>query len=108
MSVNTIREDEIIRNISKKETLIRLYRYLLSYRKKLAAVGGLLAVSLSVTLASPLMIELAVDTYVAGSDIPGLLRLAALALFLFVLHMLCTRGWMHRIADVTNQVLMTI
>lgn len=108
MPVNTIREDEIIKNVSKKETLIRLYRYLILYRKKLAAVGCLLAVSLSVTLATPLMIELAVDTYVAGSDIPGLLRLAALALFLFVLHMLCTRGWMHIIADVTNEVLMTI
>lgn len=108
MSVNSIREDELMTNVPKTETLARLYRYLLAYKKELAAVGLLLAVTLSVTLAAPLMIELAVDTYVANSDVAGLLRLAAAAFLLFLLHMACTRGWMNLMADVTNQVLMTI
>lgn len=108
MSVNSVREDELIREVSKKDTLIRLYKYMLAYKRKLISVGALLAVTLSVTLATPLMIELAVDTYVADSDVSGLLRLAVLGFLLFLLYMICRRGWMRIIADVTNQVLMTV
>ena len=78
MSVNAIREDEVMRDVSKRETLLRLYRYLFAYKKTLAAVALLLLITLAVTLATPLMIELAIDTYVANSDTAGLLRLAVL------------------------------
>lgn len=108
MSVNSARDDELIREVSKRETLIRLYKYLFVYNKQLACVGLLLCVTISVTLATPLMIELAVDTYVADSDVKGLLSLAAVGFLLFLLCMLCRQGWMRIIADVTNQVLMTI
>lgn len=108
MAVKSVNDDELRTTVSKKDTLIRLYSYLLAYKKTLAAVAILLLITLGVTLATPLMIELAVDTYVANADIPGLLRLAALALCLFLLHALCTRSWMRMIARITNQVLMTI
>lgn len=108
MSVNAIREDEVMRDVSKRETLLRLYRYLFAYKKTLAAVALLLLITLAVTLATPLMIELAIDTYVANSDTAGLLRLAVIALLLFVLYMLCTKCWMRMMADVTNKVLLTI
>lgn len=108
MSVNSIREDEVMRDVSKKETLARLYRYLFAYKKELAVVALLLLITLSITLATPLMIELAVDTYVANRDTAGLMRLAAAALLLFVLYMLCTRWWMRMMATVTNNVLLTI
>ncbi len=108
MSVNSVKQDELIRDVSKKETLARLYKYLLAYKRKLVTVALLLSVTLSVTLVTPLMIELAVDTYVAHSDIPGLFRLGGVGFFLFLLYMLCRRGWMRIMADITNQVLMTI
>lgn len=108
MQANAVREDELTREVSKKETLIRLYKYLLSYKRQLGCVGILLSVTLSVTLVTPLMIELAVDTYVADSDVNGLLLLAVTGLLLFLLRMLCRRRWMRIMADVTNQVLMTI
>ncbi|MFR8171535.1 MAG: ABC transporter ATP-binding protein [Marvinbryantia sp.] len=108
MSVNSAREDEVMRDVSKRETLLRLYRYLFAYKKTLAAVALLLLITLAVTLATPLMIELAIDTYVANRDTAGLLRLAVIALLLFVLYMLCTRCWMRMMADVTNKVLLTI
>lgn len=109
MSVNAIKQDETIaQNVSKKATLLRLYRYLLSYKATLVKVSCLLLVTLSVSLATPLMIERAVDTYVAGRDVPGLLRLAVIAFLMFVLYMLCTRRWMRMIADVTNRILLTI
>ena len=108
MSVNSVKQDELIRDVSKKETLARLYKYLLAYKRKLVTVALLLSVTLSVTLVTPLMIELAVDTYVAHSDIPGLFRLGVTGFSLFLLYMLCRRGWMRIMADITNQVLMTI
>lgn len=108
MAVNSAREDELMREVPKKDTLLRLYRYLFDYKKTLTAVGLLLLVTLSITLAAPLMIELAVDTYVAQSDVPGLMRLAAVAFLLFLLFMFCTRKWMMLVADITNRVLLTI
>ncbi|MDO4323945.1 MAG: ABC transporter ATP-binding protein [Lachnospiraceae bacterium] len=108
MAVNTAKEDELMREVPKKDTLLRLYRYLFDYKKTLAAVGALLLITLSITLVTPLMIELAVDTYVAQSDIPGLMRLAGIAFLLFLLFMFCTRKWMMLMADITNKVLLTI
>ena len=108
MAVNTARQDELMREVPKRETLFRLYRYLFDYKKELAAVGGLLAVTLSITLATPLAIELAVDQYVANEDIAGLFTLGAAALALFFVYAFCTRQWMMLMAEVTNKVLLTI
>ena len=108
MAVNTARQDELMREVPKRETLFRLYRYLFDYKKELAAVGGLLAVTLSITLATPLAIELAVDQYVANEDIAGLLTLGTAALALFFVYAFCTRQWMMLMAEVTNKVLLTI
>ena len=65
MSVNSIREDERQEEVSKKQTLLRLYRYMLSYRKELAWVALLLAVTVGISLISPLFIERAIDVHVA-------------------------------------------
>ena len=108
MAVNTARQDELMREVPKRETLFRLYRYLFDYKKELATVGGLLAVTLSITLATPLAIELAVDQYVANEDIAGLLTLGTAALALFFVYAFCTRQWMMLMAEVTNKVLLTI
>lgn len=108
MSVNTAKEDELQRETAKKDTLLRLYRYMLSYKKTLAAVSALILVTLAVTLVSPLMIELAVDTYVANADVKGLARLSCAALVLFLAYLVCTKKYMVIMADVTNRVLLTI
>ena len=108
MPVNSAREDELMREVSKKDTLLRLYRYLFLYKEKLVKVGVLVLVTLAITLVTPLMIERAVDTYVAQSDIAGLARLCAVGLIMFLVLTVCTRGWMRMMADITNQVLLNI
>lgn len=108
MPVNTAREDERTQEVSKKDTLMRLYRYLFVYKKELMIICMLLLITLGITLVTPLLIERAVDVYVAGSDVTGLLRLAAVAMTLFVVYKICTKRWMTIIADVANQVLLTI
>lgn len=108
MAFHSAREDEVIREASKRETLLRMYRYLFIYKKEIAAISVLLLITLAVTLGSPLMIELAVDVYVANGDVPGLLLLAGFALLCYAVYLVCTRQWMVRIERVTNRVLMTI
>ena len=108
MAVNSARQDELQKEVPKKDTLIRMFRYLLDYKRTIAFVSVLILIALAATLAGPLMIERAVDVYVANSDIPGLARLAVFALILYLAYMLSTRSYMVIMAKTTNQILLTI
>ncbi|MDD2959427.1 MAG: ABC transporter ATP-binding protein [Lachnospiraceae bacterium] len=108
MSVNSVREDEAQIEVSKKDTLRRLYRYLIVYKKELVIVGLLLFVTVSISLFSPLLIERAIDVHVANRDITRLLCLGLFGFGLYVIFTLGTRLWMLRIAKVTNRVLVII
>lgn len=108
MSVNSIRQDEQQIHMSKKTILVRLYSYMTVYKKELLAVGGLMAVTVAISLISPLFIERAVDVHVAGRDVKGLLFLGAAAFFCYLVFMAGTRLRMLFMARITNQVLKTI
>lgn len=108
MAVNAIREDEIQKEVKKKDTLLRLYRYLLVYKKELALVLFIMAVTIGITMFTPIMIELAIDTYVANEDIKGLLRLGLLAFVLFLIFTIGTKIRMYIMSKVSNQVLVNI
>lgn len=108
MPVNSIREDELQREIPKRELLARLYRYLLAYKKELLLVALLLAVTVSINLLSPLFIERAIDVHVANRDWKRLLLLGVVALLAYRAFMAGTRARSVLMADVTNRVLLTI
>lgn len=108
MPVNSVRQDELSREVSKKETLVRLYRYLFRYKKDLWVVAFLMAVTVSISLISPLFIERAVDVHVAKGDWRRLLLLGAVALAAYVIFMAGTRARTILMARITNQVLLNI
>lgn len=108
MSVNSAGQDELQREVPKMETLLRLFRYLLAFKKELVIAVSFTLVTLAISLMSPLMIEQAVDVYVAGRDVQGLLRLSAAALVLFLIFWISTRQSMMIMEDITNRVLLTI
>ena len=108
MSVNAINQDELQREVPKRETLARLYRYMFRYKRTLAAVLALVTVTLAVSLATPLLIEKAVDGYVAEGNEKGLLALGTAGFVLFLIFMAGTRGRMLLMEKVTNRVLLTI
>ncbi|MDO5415999.1 MAG: ABC transporter ATP-binding protein [Lachnospiraceae bacterium] len=108
MAVNGSRTDEELSQVSKKDTLIRLFRYLLDYKKKLCLVLAIMAGTIGISMVTPLMIELAVNVYVAEGNIEALLKLGAGAMCLFLLFWLGTRARMNLMAEVSNQVLVTI
>lgn len=108
MSVNSIREDEIQKDVLKKDTLLRLYKYLLAFKKQIVIVLMIMAVTLSINMAAPLMMEVAIDGYVAQGDVNGLLRLGILAFFLFLVFAIGTKLRMYIMSQVSNQVLVNI
>ena len=108
MAVNGIREDEEQKDVLKKDTLIRLYRYLLAYPKELCMVGIIMAITIGISMIAPLLMEQAVDVYVAHKDKEGLIRLGILAILLFVIYGIGMNIRMILMAKVSNEILVRI
>lgn len=108
MSINSYKEDEQLAQRSKTQTLLRLLSYLLTYKKEIIFVLLIMAFIVVVSLVNPLLIEAAVDRYIATGNMPGLLRLV---LFAIVLNLLMIGGIklrMYIMAKVCNSILVTI
>ena len=56
MSINSYREDEQTAQVSKLHTLLRLFSYLLSYKKEVIFVLLIMAFCVTVSLINPLLI----------------------------------------------------
>ncbi len=108
MSVNTFREDETTRTQPKRVTLARLYRYLFSYKKKIAVVLLIMAVTVAVVLLNPLLIERAVNVYVAAGNVQGLWRLAAFAMALNVIWLIGVKARMIMMEEISNEIVLTV
>lgn len=108
MAVNTYKEDEQQADVLKTKTLLRLYRYLLDYKKTIAIVLCIMAVCISISLMNPLMIEYAVDVYIAGHDMPGLIRLTLLAVGMNLVYIAGVKLRMHLMADISNRSILAI
>ncbi len=108
MAVNTYKEDEQQQEVSKTKTLLRLYRYLLDYKKTIAAVLCIMAVCIGISLLNPLMAEMAIDVYIAGNNMPGLIRLTLLAICLNLVYIAGVKLRMHLMADISNRSILTI
>ena len=63
MAVNSYKEDELQREVPKRVTLMRMYRYLFSYKKEIAVVLSIMAVTVTIMLINPLIIERAVNVH---------------------------------------------
>lgn len=108
MSVNTSRIDEEQKEVLKKDTLIRLFKYLLIYKKQISAVLLIMAGTIAISMATPIMIEYAINVCVASGDVKGLLELGALAVVMFLFFLAGTKIRMYIMSDVSNQVLLNI
>ena len=108
MAVNSYKEDELQRDVPKSVTLMRMYRYLFSYKKEIAVVLSIMAVTVTIMLINPLIIERAVNVHVANRDVNGLLRLALLALVLNVIWLIGVKTRMILMARVSNKIVLQI
>jgi ATP-binding cassette subfamily B protein len=108
MSVNAIKEDEYIKSVSKKTTLIRLFRYMLAYKVPILAVILIMLATVAISIVNPLLIDQAIDVHIANKDIHGLIRLGLFTAALNITFVLLVKLRMYLMAKVTNNVLLTI
>lgn len=108
LAVNSYREDEALEGIGKKETLKRLFVYMLAYRGEVFGVIICMMITVVISLVNPLIIEKAIDVYIAGKDVPGLMRLAVFAVIINVIFIVMVKVRMYVMAKISNQILMDI
>ncbi len=108
MAINTVREDENLKSVGKMTTLMRLFRYLLAYRKMIVLVTFIMLATVAISLINPLIFERAINVNIKNNDAEGLLKLGALAIVLNVTMILLIKLRMYLMAKMSNDVLVKI
>jgi ATP-binding cassette subfamily B protein len=108
MSINAIKDDEQMSTVSKKITMLRLFRYLLTYRVTIVFVILIMLVTVAISIANPLLIERAIDVHVANKDVQSLLILIGFALGINLVFILLIKLRMYLMAKMSNDVLLRI
>lgn len=108
MAVNSYREDEFMENTDKKKILRRLLSYLLEYKGILVGVLVCMGITVAISLVNPLLIEEAIDHYIAQKDFTGLMKLGLFALVLNIIFIVMVKIRMYVMALVSNKILMRI
>lgn len=108
MSINSYKEDEKTVEMGKLKTILRLLKYLLSYKKEILLVLVTMTYCVIVSIINPLLMEAAVDDHIALGDLPGLYKLILLALILNVIMVLFIKLRMYIMSKICNQILLTI
>ncbi len=108
MSINSIKEDELLRTVSKKVTLLRLFGYMFSYKIKITAVILIMLSTVTISIVNPLILQRAIDVNIANKDMKGLFQLGLAALALNITFVLLVKLRMFLMARISNNVLLSI
>ncbi len=108
MGFNSYKDDEQSYEKGKRQTLMRLFSYLFTYKKQICYVLLIMAFCVVVSLLNPLFIEQAIDKYIGKGNLPGLYRLIFLAVTLNLIMILGIKLRMYIMAKVCNSILVTI
>lgn len=108
MPINSFKDDEKTVETGKLKTLLRLFSYLLTYKKEIIVVLLIMGFCVGVTLINPLIIEFAIDNCIGAKDYPRLLRLILFALLINGIMVLLIRVRMNIMNRVCNSILVTI
>lgn len=108
MSINSVKTDETLQSVSKTKTLLRLFRYLLYYRKSILAVLFIMAVCIVITLLNPLIIERAIDVNIKNNDLNGLYQLGIFAIVINIILICLVKLRMYLMSLLSNDILVKI
>ena len=108
MAVNSFREDEKLQNENKSKIISRLFSYLKNY--KLGVLGVLLCmgITIAIKLVNPLLIESAIDDYIAVSDYTGLYKIGIIAIVINVIYIMMVKVRMYVMSLISNKILLEI
>lgn len=108
MSVNSFREDEEQEQRINRQTLMRLYGYLFTYKKQLAIVLAIMAVTTAIAMGNPLIIERAVNVHIAEKNLKKLVELGIFALLLNLIFIGGVKLRIVLVGKIANQIVLTI
>lgn len=108
MSINATKDDESLVSVSKRKTILRLFSYLLAYKKQIVIVLLLMLVCVIIGILNPLIMEAAIDKYIAVGDYNGLVKLIIFAVILNGIMIILIRVRMIMMAKLCNKILVTI
>ncbi len=108
MAFNAFNQDEKTVEKSKISTMFRLFKYLLKYKLRIFIVSVLMAFGTFVALINPLLIETAIDKYIAKNNFTGLVKITVIALVLNLLMILAIKLRMLLMAKTTNKIIENI
>lgn len=108
MAVNSYRDDEQMDHTSRNKIMRRLLGYLAGYKKAVCGVMFMMAGAIGISLLNPLLIEKALDHYVAQKDLDGLVKLGVFALALNLLFIVLVKLRMYVMSVVSNKILLEI
>lgn len=103
--MNSYKIDEQQVQKSNFETMPRLFRYLLKYKKRIAVVFLMMAFGTAVDLVNPILNEHAIDDYIIPGNVAGLVRIVILGAVLNVLAVLAIKLRMLLMAKTSNKVI---
>lgn len=108
MAINSSKVDEEQKEVLKSATIRRLFSYLKNYKRQVAVVLVVLAVTIAISTVNPLLLEYAIDVNIAQKDWRGLV---ALCVFMVVINLVYAAGVRLRMllmARITNNILLEI
>lgn len=108
MAVNSFREDEQIKSTDAKKIIKRLFGYLKEYKAGIVIVLLAMGITVGINLANPLILEYAIDNYVAKGDVKGLLTLGVIAVALSLLFIVFVRVRIYVMSKISNEILLKI
>lgn len=108
MAVNAIKDDEFMQSVSKKNTLIRLFKYLFYFKLPVLGVLIIMLITVAISTINPLILERAIDVHIIKKDWHGLLILGVFALVLNIVFVLLIKLRMFIMAKISNNVLLII
>jgi len=108
MAINSTRDDEELKESLKMDVMKRLFKYLLSYKKKVLIVTLLILITVAIATAYPLLIQYAIDVPIINKDIKGLFIIVGIIAGLAVINMVSNMIWRKIMAKVSNEVVLKI
>ncbi len=108
MGTNSAKIDEELRYVKKSTTLLRLFSYMKDFKKDIVVVLFLMAISITVSLLNPMILERAIDVNIANKDYMGLIILATISLGINLIFFFAIRMRMKIMARVVNSILATV
>lgn len=91
-----------------KKIVTRLLGYLKRYSKEVVLVLIAMAITVGISLFNPILIEYAIDSYVAKLDFEGLIRLAAFAVAINLVYVVMVKIRMYMMSYISNNIILSI